>query len=90
MNFNGKIFARAQDDKCIGMQYLEAIKAIQNFDPDFVPLRNVHIVYVPDEEVGGFDGMMKFVELKEFEELNVGFMMYGQALTNDEFKSVLC
>ncbi|KAM3358105.1 hypothetical protein P3S68_021036 [Capsicum galapagoense] len=78
MTSNGKIFARAQDDKCIGMHYLEAIKVIQNFDPNFVPLRNVHIVYVPDEEVGGFDGMKKFVELKEFEELNVGFMMDGR------------
>ncbi|PHT93715.1 hypothetical protein T459_01597 [Capsicum annuum] len=75
MTSNGKIFARVQDDKCIGMHYLEAIKVIQNFDPNFVPLRNVQIVYVPDEEVGGFDGMKKFVELKEFEELNVGFMM---------------
>ncbi|PHT60311.1 hypothetical protein CQW23_02674 [Capsicum baccatum] len=90
MTSNGKIFARAQDDKCIGMHYLEAIKVIQNFDPNFVPLRNIHIVYVPDEEVGGFDGMKKFVELKECEELNVGFMMDGQASTNDEFKSVLC
>ncbi|KAF3679212.1 putative ethylene-responsive transcription factor-like [Capsicum annuum] len=88
MTSDGKIFARgAQDDKCIGMQYLEAIKVIQSSDPDFVPLRNVHVVYVPDEEVGGFDGMEKFVELKEFEELNVGFMMdEGQASTNDEFR----
>lgn len=69
------------------MQYLEAIKAIQSSDPNFVPLRNVHILYVPDEEVGGFDGMEKFVESKEFEELNVGFVMdEGQASTNDEFR----
>ncbi|KAF3658173.1 hypothetical protein FXO38_13338 [Capsicum annuum] len=56
---------------------------IQSAGLDFVPLRNVHIVYVPDEEVGGFDGMKKVVELKEFEELNVGFMMDGQASTNN-------
>ncbi|KAH0714695.1 hypothetical protein KY284_007600 [Solanum tuberosum] len=85
---DGRIFARgAQDDKCIGMQYLEAIKAIQTSDSKFVPLRNVHILYVPEEEVGGFDGMGKFVELKEFEELNLGFMMdEGQASPNDEFR----
>ncbi|KAJ8551207.1 hypothetical protein K7X08_000577 [Anisodus acutangulus] len=85
---DGRIFARgAQDDKCIGMQYLEAIKAIQSSDPNFVPLRNVHILYVPEEEVGGFNGMRKFVERKEFEELNVGFVMdEGQASTNDEFR----
>ncbi|XP_060198052.1 uncharacterized protein LOC132627020 [Lycium barbarum] len=85
---DGRIFARgAQDDKCIGMQYLEAIKVIQSSDPNFVPLRNVHILYIPEEEVGGFDGMGKFVERKEFEELNVGFVMdEGQASTNDEFR----
>ncbi|XP_075082678.1 uncharacterized protein LOC107768780 [Nicotiana tabacum] len=85
---DGRIFARgAQDDKCIGMQYLEAIKAIQSKDPDFKPIRNVHILYVPEEEVGGFDGMGKFVETKEFKELNVGFVMdEGQASTNDEFR----
>ncbi|OIT32134.1 PREDICTED: aminoacylase-1 [Nicotiana attenuata] len=85
---DGRIFARgAQDDKCIGMQYLEAIKTIQSKDPDFKPLRNVHILYVPEEEVGGFDGMGKFVETKEFKELNVGFVMdEGQASTNDEFR----
>lgn len=69
------------------MQYLEAIKAIQSSDPNFVPLRNVHILYVPEEEVGGFDGMQKFVESKEFKELNVGFMMdEGQASPSDEFR----
>lgn len=69
------------------MQYLEAIKAIQSKDPEFKPLRNVHILYVPEEEVGGFDGMGKFVETKEFKELNVGFVMdEGQASTNDEFR----
>ncbi|PHT47984.1 hypothetical protein CQW23_12192 [Capsicum baccatum] len=91
MTSDGKIFARAQDDKCIGMQYFEAIKAIQNFDPDFVPLRNVHIVYVPDEEVGGFDGMSKFVELKEFEELNIGkpWHMVIKAVGTPEHRSKL-
>lgn len=69
------------------MQYLEAIKAIQMSDSKFVPLRNVHILYVPEEEVGGFDGMGKFVESKEFGELNLGFVMdEGQASPNDEFR----
>ncbi|MFX6574582.1 M20/M25/M40 family metallo-hydrolase, partial [Acinetobacter baumannii] len=59
----GKIYARgAQDDKCIGMQYLEAINQLKKSNLDYVPLRTVHISYVPEEEVGGFDGMKKFVE----------------------------
>ncbi|XP_019175505.1 PREDICTED: aminoacylase-1-like isoform X1 [Ipomoea nil] len=85
---DGKIFARgAQDDKCIGIQYLEAIKAIQSSSPGFTPLRNVHISFVPDEEIGGFDGMAKFVESQEFKDLNVGFVLdEGQASPTDEFR----
>ncbi|KAL0323347.1 UNVERIFIED_CONTAM: Aminoacylase-1 [Sesamum angustifolium] len=88
---DGKIYARgAQDDKCIGMQYLEAIKELKS-KLDYTPLRTVHISYVPDEEVGGFDGMAKFVETKEFKDLNVGFVLdEGQASVNDEFKTLLC
>ncbi|KAL5728092.1 N-acyl-aliphatic-L-amino acid amidohydrolase [Ranunculus cassubicifolius] len=75
----------AQDDKCIGMQYLEAIKKLK--EASFQPLRTVHISYVPDEEIGGFDGAKKFAESREFRDLNVGFMLdEGQASVNDEFR----
>ncbi|KAL3840010.1 hypothetical protein ACJIZ3_024601 [Penstemon smallii] len=85
---DGKIYARgAQDDKCIGMQYLEAIKSLKKSNLNYTPLRTVHISYVPDEEIGGFNGMAKFVESKEFKELNIGFVLdEGQASVNDEFR----
>ncbi|KAL9144697.1 hypothetical protein ABFS82_14G312800 [Erythranthe guttata] len=84
---DGKIYGRgAQDDKCIGMQYLEAIKHLK-INLDYTPLRTVHISYVPDEEIGGFNGMAKLVESDEFKELNVGFVLdEGQASVNDEFR----
>ncbi|KAL2467723.1 Peptidase M20/M25/M40 family protein [Forsythia ovata] len=85
---DGKIYARgAQDDKCVGMQYLEAIKELEiNFH--YSPTRTVHISYVPEEEVGGFDGMAKFVKSEEFKKLNVGFVLdEGQASTTDEFRT---
>ncbi|XP_022141532.1 aminoacylase-1 [Momordica charantia] len=83
---DGKIFARgSQDDKCIAIQYLEAIRNLRS--RNFVPVRSIHISYVPDEEIGGFDGAAKFVSSKEFKELNVGFMMdEGQASPGDEFR----
>uniref|UniRef100_A0A9I9DP87 Aminoacylase-1-like n=1 Tax=Cucumis melo TaxID=3656 RepID=A0A9I9DP87_CUCME len=38
-------------------------------------------------EIGGSDGATKFVQSKEFKELNVGFMMdEGQASPGDEFR----
>ncbi|RVW17659.1 Aminoacylase-1 [Vitis vinifera] len=83
---DGKIFARgAQDDKCIAMQYLEAIRNLRA--QNFQPTRTIHISYVPDEEIGGFDGAAKFVASNEFADLNVGFMLdEGQASTSDEFR----
>jgi aminoacylase len=83
---DGKIFARgAQDDKCIGLQYLEAIRNLKA--KRFSPIRTVHVSYVPDEEIGGFDGAFKFVSSKEFEELKVGLVLdEGQASPSDEFR----
>lgn len=82
----GRIYARgSQDDKCIAVQYLEAIRNLRS--RNFVPVRTIHISYVPDEEIGGFDGFEKFVLSKELKELNVGFMMdEGQASPGDEFR----
>lgn len=83
---DGRIFARgAQDDKCVGMQYLEAMRNLKK--KAFNPTRTVHVSYVPDEEIGGFDGAAKFAASKEFKELNVGFMLdEGQASPGDEFR----
>ncbi|XP_071685680.1 uncharacterized protein [Rutidosis leptorrhynchoides] len=85
---DGKIFARgAQDDKCIAIQYLEAIRNILQKDPEFKPVRTVHICYVPEEEIGGLDGMAKFVESNEFKKLNVGFFLdEGQASPNYQYR----
>ncbi|XP_028787915.1 aminoacylase-1-like [Neltuma alba] len=83
---DGKIFARgAQDDKCIGMQYIEAIRNLKN--KNFAPARTIHVSYVPDEEIGGLHGAAKFVHSVDFENLNVGFVLdEGQASPDDEFR----
>lgn len=85
---DGKIFGRgAQDDKCIGMQYLEAIRNLRELRGVEQPIRTVHLSYVPDEEIGGVDGAAKLAESKEFQELNVGFVMdEGQASPTDDFR----
>ncbi|RZB71419.1 aminoacylase-1 [Glycine soja] len=83
---SGAIFARgAQDDKCIAIQYLEAIRNLKS--QSFTPHRTIHISLVPDEEIGGIDGAAKFVESEEFNGLNVGFALdEGQASPGDEFR----
>lgn len=55
--------------KCVGAQYLEAIRLLRA--SGFRPQRTAHVVFVPDEEIGGKAGMHAFVESEAFRELNV-------------------
>jgi len=82
---DGNIYARgSQDMKCVGVQYLEAIRKLKA--KGVVPLRNVHVSFVPDEEVGGYKGMGCFVKTEEFSSLNVGFALdEGLACPDESF-----
>lgn len=84
---NGDIIARgSQDMKCVGSWYLEAVRKLK-FDLKFSPMRNIYLIFVPDEEIGGHDGMEKFVLTQKFKSLNVGFVMdEGLASENDHVK----
>ncbi|KAG5683325.1 hypothetical protein PVAND_012611 [Polypedilum vanderplanki] len=70
----GKIFARgAQDMKCVGMQYLAAIRRLKRHNVTLK--RTIHVTFVPDEEIFGPDGMKAFVNHNDFRQLNVGFLL---------------
>ncbi|KAJ2767715.1 adenylate cyclase, partial [Coemansia nantahalensis] len=81
-----QIIARgAQDMKIVGHCYLEAIRAMQQRGERV--RRTVHAVFVPDEEIGGHDGMALFVESPEFAALNAGFALdEGIASTGDALR----
>jgi len=69
---DGKIYARgAQDMKCVGTQYLAAIRALKR--DGFTPERTVHITFVAEEEIGGVDCMKDFPNTDDFRALNIGF-----------------
>ncbi|MCL7034015.1 hypothetical protein MKW94_009439 [Papaver nudicaule] len=52
----GDIYARgSQDMKCVGLQYLEAIRRLKG--SGFQPIPTVYLSFVPDEEIGGHDGL---------------------------------
>lgn len=71
---DGNIFARgSQDMKCVGIQHLEAVTRLK--EAGHVPERTIILSFVPDEEIGGRDGMEKFVETDEFRALNIGFAL---------------
>ncbi|KAG5898148.1 hypothetical protein JTB14_034004 [Gonioctena quinquepunctata] len=81
----GNIYARgAQDMKCVGIQYLEAIRRLKL--QGVTLRRTIHISFVPDEEIGGVEGMREFVKMNDFKDLNVGFALdEGMASENNEF-----
>jgi aminoacylase len=81
----GRIFARgSQDMKCVGMQYLAAIRRIKTKGIELK--RTIHISFVPDEEIFGPDGMKAFVNSDDFRKLNIGFLLdEGIASPTDVF-----
>ncbi|KZC08889.1 PREDICTED: aminoacylase-1-like [Dufourea novaeangliae] len=74
MDEQGNIYARgSQDMKCVGIQYLEAIRRMKLAGQQLK--RTIHVSFVPDEEIGGVLGMKDFVHTKDFQDLNVGFAL---------------
>ncbi|XP_032680885.1 aminoacylase-1-like [Odontomachus brunneus] len=85
MDEKGNIYARgSQDMKCVGIQYLEAIRRLK-INGQRLP-RTIHISFVPDEEIGGVLGMKDFVHTEDFKSLNIGFALdEGVACPQDHF-----
>ncbi|XP_016973426.1 aminoacylase-1-like [Drosophila rhopaloa] len=72
LDAEGRIFARgSQDMKCVGTQYLGAVRALKA--SGYQPKRTIYLTFVPDEEVGGHLGMRELVKSDYFKKLNVGF-----------------
>ncbi|XP_030162769.1 aminoacylase-1 isoform X1 [Lynx canadensis] len=70
----GYIYARGtQDMKCVSIQYLEAVRRLKAEGHHFP--RTIHMTFVPDEEVGGHQGMELFVQRPEFQALRAGFAL---------------
>lgn len=68
---DGKIYGRGtQDMKCVCMQYIHALRRIiiASSSPACFR-RTLHLVYVPDEEIGGKDGMKAFIDAGMFESM---------------------
>eukprot|EP01083_Nonionella_stella_P045273 121649_1 len=77
---SGNIYARgAQDMKCVSIQTLHAVARLK--EGGFEAARDIHMTFVPDEELGGLEGMKLFVEDPSFAALNVG-MVLDEGLAN--------
>lgn len=85
---DNKIYGRGtQDMKCVCSQYLIALKKLfKNNQNKYENIRNIHITYVPDEEIGGIDGMNILTNSAWFISLNLALALdEGLANTNDQF-----
>jgi len=70
----GNIYGRGtQDMKCVGIQHIEAVRRLKEAGKRLK--RTIHLTFVPDEEIGGYDGMKLFVHTKDFKDMNVGFAL---------------
>lgn len=70
----GRIYARgSQDMKSVGTQYLGALRYFKRNNIQFK--RTIHCTFVPEEEIGGVEGMREFVHTEAFKNLNVGFSL---------------
>jgi aminoacylase len=64
---DNKIYGRGtQDMKCVVAQYLLALTRLLKKRNNQPFLRTVHFSFVPDEEIGGQDGMVEFLRSPEF------------------------
>ncbi len=54
-------------------QYLLAMEWLKS--TGFTPPRSIHLSFVPDEEIGGSDGMGKFLASAIFEKLHIGLAL---------------
>ncbi|MBN3295078.1 ACY1 protein, partial [Amia calva] len=71
---DGNIYGRGtQDMKCVTIQYIEAIRRLKSRGTRLG--RTMHLMFVPDEEVGGHKGMETFITHPEFQKLNIGFAL---------------
>lgn len=85
MDEKGDIYARgSQDCKCVSIQHLEAIRRLKLRGIRLK--RTVHVSFVPDEEIGGHQGMKAFTETDYFKSMKIGFALdEGSASPNNEF-----
>ncbi|KAE9033282.1 Aminoacylase-1 [Phytophthora rubi] len=78
---DGMIYGRGtQDMKSVGVQYVEAVHRLKM--AGFVPSRNIHLLFVPDEEIGGVHGMEAFLASKQYKSIQPVAFAFDEGLAN--------
>ena len=83
----GRVYGRgAQDMKCVVVGYIHAIKKLLR--SGFAPVRTIHFSFVPDEEIGGGQGMQVLLESTWFKAKNIGLALDEGLASEDDYYSV--
>ncbi|ETP33608.1 hypothetical protein, variant 2 [Phytophthora nicotianae P10297] len=69
-----------QDMKSVGVQYVEAVSRLKA--EGFIPGRNIHLLFVPDEEIGGVDGMEAFLASEQYKSIQPVAFAFDEGLAN--------
>lgn len=70
---SNRIYGRGtQDMKGVLVQYMQAISSLRKQIPFKDRRRTIHLTCLPDEEVGGKEGMAQFLKSDVFSKLNIG------------------
>lgn len=78
---DGKVYGRgAQDMKSVCAQYIIGIARLKNCG--YIPLRSIRLSFVPDEEIGGIDGMGILLASSWFAEKTIGIALDEVILFN--------
>ncbi len=79
---DGKIYGRGtQDMKCVCVQYIHSLKRLLN--DGFKPKRNIYLSFVPDEEIGGYDGMKILLESNWYANINIS-IAFDEGLASED------
>jgi aminoacylase len=62
-----------QDMKGVGVVHYAALQAFKQLCP--APARTIHLLLVPDEERGGFQGTGQLIKLPAFDKLRLGYVL---------------
>lgn len=71
---DGIIYGRGtQDMKGVGVIHYAAMQQLKQ--QGFIPQRSIHMIMVPHEEVGGYQGVGQLIDNHYFRSLNLGFVL---------------
>jgi aminoacylase len=83
----GRVYGRgAQDMKCVVVGYIHALRKLLKHG--FKPVRTIHLSFVPDEEIGGADGMQILLQSPWYLSKNIGLALDEGLASEDEYYSV--